>query len=229
MTPTPIEYYHDFSRLGLQVTQRAGIFAPNQRAKEPIISAYILWSIAKLRNRGISPVSFAELFCADAYYAMFARKFWADYACGFDNDKDGFLHQANAAREMLNLSEVELFRLSIDEIPDDRRYSIVANIGGLYHVADPVKVLKKSAQMAQHYLIVQSVVSLADESPGYFEAPAPGWTWGCRFSRAYLEKNILDCGLRIIDSDFNILTGNDRPEDRGSCYFLLKTNTGDKR
>jgi len=127
----------------------------------------------------------------------------------------------------LDLPDVDLHCISIEDIPDTWRYSIVANLGGLYHVSDPIRTLKRSAQMAQCYLIVQSVVSLANESASYFETPAPGWTWGSRFSRAFLENAIRDCGLRIIDSDFNILTGNARPEDRGSCYYLLETNDRD--
>jgi hypothetical protein len=222
MHSLPGPFYHDFCRLGLECQQLPGIYAPNQQAKEPILTAYILWAIAKLKNRGRAPVRFAELFCADAYYTMFARKFGADYACGFDNDRDGFMAQAETARRLLGLNDVELHRISIEDIPDDWRYSIVANVGGLYHVADPVSVLLKSARMAEDYLIVQSVVSLATNDPDYFESPAPGWTWGSRFSRPSFERVIRDHGFKVVDSDFNVLTGNERLEDRGSMYFLIE-------
>jgi hypothetical protein len=45
--------YHDFSWLGLPTTQIEGIYAPNQRAKAPVIAAYILLAFARLRCRGI--------------------------------------------------------------------------------------------------------------------------------------------------------------------------------
>jgi cephalosporin hydroxylase len=218
--PEPIGFYHDFRNLGLHNVQLPGIFAANQSAKAPTLSAYLLFAIAKLKNRGVRPISFAELFCADAYYAQFARRFGADRSTGFDSNKDGFLDQARAANALLG-SDVELVATTVEGIPPDRRFSIVANIGGLYHVDDPAAVLLQSARMAEHYLIVQNVVSLATSSPEYFERPAPGWTWGNRFSRQSFDALIGRLGFAVVDTEFNVLTGNDRPEDRGSVYYLI--------
>ena len=218
--PEPTGFYHDFRRLGLFNVQLPGIFAANQAAKEPILSAYLLLAIAKLKNRGVTPISFAELFCADAYYAQFAKRFGADSSTGFDSNKDGFLDQARAANRLLG-SDVELVATTVEDIPTDRRFSIVANIGGLYHVDDPAAVLVQSAHMEEHYLIIQNVVSLATSSPEYFERPAPGWTWGNRFSRQSFDAMIGRFGFAVVDTAFNVLTGNDRPEDRGSVYYLI--------
>jgi hypothetical protein len=220
--PIPGPFYHDFERLGLHNTQLPGIFAPNQQAKEPIVTAYILYAIAKLRNRGVTPISFVELFAADAYYAMFARKFGADSALAVDSDRDGYFDQARTVRVLLGL-DVELLCGRVQDVPPERRFSIVANTGGLYHVDDPVETLKQSVRMAEHYLIVQNVVSLATESDSYFERPAPGWNWGNRFSRQSFDKTIRELRLRVADAEFNILAGNERPEDRGSVYYLIET------
>ena len=67
--------YHDFSWLGLPTRQIEGIYAPNQAVKAPVITAYILLALARLKARGVAPISFAELFCADGFYAMFAARF----------------------------------------------------------------------------------------------------------------------------------------------------------
>jgi hypothetical protein len=216
----PGPFFHDFQRLGLRNAQLPGIYKANQEAKEPVITAYLLQAVAELRNRGVHPISFAELFCADAYYAMFARRFGADEAWGFDSDKDGLFGQAVAVRALLGL-DVELVCSKVEDIPPDRHFSIVANVGGLYHVDDPVGVLRQSLRMADAYLIVQNVVSLSTTREDYFERPAPGWTWGNRFSRESFDKLLHDLGLAIIEHDFNLLTGNERPEDRGSVYYLI--------
>ena len=223
--PLPGAFYHDFSRLGLKCEQLEGIYARNQSAKEPIITAYILFAIAKLRNSGVAEVSLAELFCADAYYALFARKFvrGADRVAAFDNDCDGFLAYAAVARGLLELDGVDLHKMDVHDIPESWRYSIVLNTGGLYHVTDPVEVLQKSFRLAQRYLIVQSVVSLTTNDASYIETPAPGWSWGCRFSRSYLEKVIYNLDYDVVDCEFNELSGNARLEDRGSLYFLIDT------
>jgi hypothetical protein len=52
--------------------------------------------------------------------------------------------------------------------------------------------------------------------------PAPGWEWGCRFSYKYLENEIMNRRYEVIARDRNILLGNDRPEDKGSAYFLFR-------
>jgi hypothetical protein len=66
------------------------------------------------------------------------------------------------------------------------------------------------------------VVSVANESPDYFETPAPGWTWGSRFSMAWLENTVRNLGGTIVDKHFNELEGNKNPRDRGSGYFLVR-------
>lgn len=214
--------YHDFSWLGLPTKQLEGIYAPNQRAKAPVIAAYILLAFARLRCRGIDPISFAELFCADGFYAMFAGRFGAQACVGFDDDRDGHLGAAVRIRDLLGLSHVGFEQADVTALDPARRFSVVANIGGLYHVDDPVAVLDTSYAMAEHFLIVQTVVSMARTEPDYFERPAPGWSWGNRFSRAAFDRLVHERGWNVVERCFNVLEGNERPEDRGSVYYLIE-------
>ena len=52
--------------------------------------------------------------------------------------------------------------------------------------------------------------------------PADGWTWGSRASYSFFKRAITDCGRNLIDTTRNVLTGNERLEDRGSAYFLIR-------
>ena len=70
------------------------------------------------------------------------------------------------------------------------------------------------------YLIIQTVVSLANEDKGYFENPAPGWTWGCRFSHEYLLEMLKSSGWTVLEQDRNELIENIMPCDSGSSYCL---------
>ncbi|HYW63029.1 MAG TPA: hypothetical protein VE865_07530 [Bradyrhizobium sp.] len=216
-----MQFYHDFSVLSLRLPQLPGIYAANQRAKEPLITGYLLYAMGKLKAHAVTPLTVGELFCADAYYSFLARRFGADRCDGFDNDRDGYLAQAHFAATLLGETNVGIHNTDVFDMPADYRASIVLNAGGLYHVADPLRVLEQSFAMARDYLIVQSVVSLANEEETYFETPAPGWSWGCRFSFAFLRRAIEQRGYAIVDCDRNVLAGNDRPEDRGSAYFLI--------
>lgn len=213
---------HDFTLLGLKTRQKDGCFAENQRAEEPVILAYILMAIARLKAAEVHPVSFAELFCTDGYFTLFARKFGADRATGFDYDSDGHLAGARRISAYLGFGRVDFVRADMEKIESDRRFSIVANVGGLYHVSNPREVLVRSYAMAERYLIIRNVVSLSTTDENYFEAPAPGWTWGTRFSRQSFDRLVQGLGWKIIDQSFNELKGNPRPEDRGSVYYLIE-------
>ena len=214
--------YHNFENLGVKTIQIEGIYPLNQTSKETVIMSYILHAIAKIKAEDISPISFAEFFCADGFFCMFAKKFGADFVKGFDNDKDGHFDTAIQIRDYLKLKDVDFEKTDINQIDSNRKFSIVANLGGLYHVSNPEEILKKSYKMSKNYLIVQNVVSLANNATDYFETPAPGWTWGSRFSRESFDIMIKNQGWNIIDQTFNILKGNERPEDKGSVYYLIK-------
>ncbi len=92
----------------------------------------------------------------------------------------------------------------------------------MYHVPNPVEILRKSWNLARRYLIVQSVVSMANEGETYFESPAPGWAHGSRFSAKSFINMLRIEGYKVVDGHFNVLEGNTRPEDRGSVYFLIE-------
>lgn len=213
--------YHDYSFFGRPTKQLPGNYVLNQRAKAPIITAYIALAIAKsFENQ--EKVSFAELFCADGYYAMVASRLGANKSLAIDNDKDGYTKNGMNMAKDLEIDNVEFIFKDVNEIHKLKKVDIVANVGGLYHVENPKEILEKSYDMAKKYLIVQNVVSLANKDSDYFEAPAPGWTWGSRFSRQSFDKLITDLGYSIVDSHFNELKGNSRAEDLGSSYYLIE-------
>ncbi|MDD5298390.1 MAG: methyltransferase domain-containing protein [Rhodocyclaceae bacterium] len=218
------DLYHDFSLFGFSNRQMPGFFETNQKAKAPIIGAYIQWAVAKCKDLIGDEVSFIELFCADGYYAMLARHFGATSAVGLDNDQNGYFQKSMLIAERLKISNIRFVKLDVNEMDAMGCFDIVANLGGLYHVANPVEILRKSYSLAKKYLIVQTVVSMANSEPDYFEIPAPGWTWGSRFSRASFDQLIVSLGYDVVDSHFNVLEGNDRPEDRGSVYYLIRVS-----
>jgi hypothetical protein len=214
--------YHDYSFFGAVNEQLPGIYAANQAAKAPILTAYIALAIADAREDGV-PVSFTELFCADAYYAMVASRLGAASVRGVDNHRDDFSTTATEVARRLGIGGFELVDLDVTTQSDRLEPAdVVANVGGLYHVSDPEAVLRASYDLARRYLIVQSVVSLANDDPHYFEAPAPGWDWGSRYSLASFDTMIRSQGWSIQAWHANELTGNTAAQDRGSVYYLVE-------
>ena len=215
--------YHDFSFFGVNNKQLSDQFIQNQKAKAPVITAYIAYAKAKCETTKDSPnPSFTELFCADGYYTMVASRLGCFPCIGIDNNSEGYLDKAKAIIERLGMQDCRFIKSEISEKSSFDSTDIVAILGGLYHVSNPREILQNSFIQARQFLIVQSVVSLATDDVTYFESPAPGWTWGSRYSRSFFHKMITDICPNIVDHDFNILTGNQRMEDRGSVYYLLK-------
>lgn len=213
----PVEFYHNFSILGINNRQRGGIYPINQRCKEQYILGYLLLALAKARGRTVDDrPSVLELFCADAYYGLLAKKFGAGQVTVIDNDPAAIEH-AGIMRDILNL-DVDIQLTNVFDFVPGISYDVVLCTGGLYHLSDPKAFLRSVKNYTKKYLIVQSVVSLESDDPEYFVSPAPGWPHGCRFSRTYFAKMLNDLGFQMIDQGFNHLEGNDRLCDRGSCY-----------
>ena len=213
--------YHNYRFFGVDNKPCNRVFELNQLAKEPIIRAYVALALAKAGALEPQQPSFLEMFCADGYYTMLAAKLGAGKAVGVDSNQDGHLDLAPAIAAALKVPNTHFLKMDVHHGADLGTFDVVANIGGLYHVADPEDVLDLSYRMARHFLVVQTVVSLANRNPDYFETPAPGWTWGCRYSYESFHKSIMARNWTILDHHFNRLPGNPRAEDKGSSYYLV--------
>lgn len=214
--------YHKYNMFGLSNRQLPGIYELNQKAKEPIIVAYIAYAYAKCKVSLSSEVSFTELFCADGYYAMVAARLGYDRCVGIDNNRDGHFANAATIAAILNLRNTEFVNAEISANSSFEQTDVVANLGGLYHVNSPQAILELSYRMARKYLIVQNVVALNNEDEYYYQSPAPGWTWGNRFNRKSFDRLIKTGNYSVIDRHYNELEGNERAEDRGSVYYLIE-------
>jgi len=215
------ELYHDYSIFGAKNHQIKDVFSLNQKCKAPIIISYISMAVAKSKVNINDDVSFLELFCADAYYAMLALHLGATKSIGVDNNK---IKQSGFSKSIAKKLGLKNFEFVLEDVHNaDRlgKFDIVANVGGLYHIEDPVDVLARSYNMAKKYLIVQSVVSMRNNNPDYFEKPAPSWNWGNRFNKVSFDKMIKKFGWNIVDYHFNELIGNKNLNNRGSVYYLI--------
>jgi len=212
--------YHEYSFFGVQNNQGKGFYELNQKCKFPTISAYIHLAISKCRKNLKDSVTFTELFCADAYYAMLALKFGVDKSYGVDCNASFGISTEIAKR--LKFDNYQFLCMTMDKMDTLEKTDIVANVGGLYHVSNPKEILENSYNLAKKYLVIQSVVSMSNSDENYFETPAPGWTWGGRYNKYSFDKMIRSFGWKILDSHFNELEGNGRLEDRGSVYYLIE-------
>jgi 2-polyprenyl-3-methyl-5-hydroxy-6-metoxy-1,4-benzoquinol methylase len=221
-------WYHDFSALGVPTRQAEGIFGPNQRAKQASLFDYIDKAIALA---GPAPTGL-ELFCADGYYSHYALQRGARHMTGLDlGDEQSAGHpiqlrQAAAMTALLgHEGRADFRRENVFDVSGVYDFAICA--GGLYHVSEPEVLLRKLVANVRAVMVVQTVYSLAEQAADYFETPAPGQTWGCRFSYGYLVAMLAEAGWTVLESAINELGGNTRPQDRGSAYALCVPRRAD--
>lgn len=219
-------WYHDFAVLGVATPQAEGIFGPNQLAKQDVLFRLIDRAVALSgpQPRGL------ELFCADGFYSHYALDHGAAHMTGVDLGDEQtagnpmHLRQARAMTSLLGHSGRADFRAQ-DVFDVTGSYDLAICAGGLYHVSDPAALLARLRGMVRSALVVQTVYSLARTDADYFETPAPGQTWGCRFSYDRLLGMLAESGWEVVDATANELAGNARPEDRGSAYALCTPRT----
>ena len=206
-------WHHDFEALGL----KTGVLHPNQRCKQNNIFAFVDQAVS-LCHKHVKETSGVELFCADGYYSNYAIEKEAKKMYGIDKNYF-YIAKARLITKILGNSDKITFDCR-DVFQLSETYDFCICAGGLYHISNPHELLRLLAARVRYAMVIQTVYSLADESENYFESPAPGWTWGCRFSYQYCKKMVNDAGWTVISEAVNQLEGNKRLEDRGSVYLL---------
>ena len=193
----------------------------NQRDKEEFILPFLTDAVNYVSAEHDSSSSFLEMFCADGFYSFWLKRNFT-YATTVSVDIDpSDIRRCMLMKEVLGFTDME-FRVSdVYDIPEHEHYDIVLCAGGLYHVSDPLRLLTRCYEMSR-FLVVQSVVTLSTESSDYFVTPAPGWKHGCRFTDSWLRSRLEDVGWIIVKHVTNELSGNERPHDRGSAYYLCR-------
>lgn len=210
-------WYHDFSPLGFKTPQRPGIGLANQVSKQPILFPMIekalqLCRQAKNNLRGL------ELFCADGFFGIYAAQQGAQSVRGVDlNGME--LARARLASKILGQDGRTRFeREDVHQLQGEYDFCICA--GGLYHLSDPVQLVRSLTQRIHGPLVIQTVVSHAHTEPDYFVTPCPNHNAGSRFSYHWLLRMVKQAGWVIVEATQNELKGNRRARDRGSAYLL---------
>jgi len=220
------ELYNDFLLLGVAPNhQLPSAHFKNQRCKAPILSAYIQQAIAKTKQQTEDAATFLELNCTDGFYTMLARHFGATHAVGVHGEHEAHYGKPLMIAERLGMTGVEFYKWEWLANQQNPQFNIVTHLGSLYMKTNPRAELEHMRRLGSDFVILQSVVSLANKDVDYFETPAPGLNGGCRFSKAWLEALLDTIGFRIIDAFENELEGNARLEDRGSVYYLMQASS----
>lgn len=224
-------WYHNFSILGIVTPQDPTDKSAeaHQTIKQEILFPFIDEAIALSKKNSNEPMTGIELFCADGFFSNYAISKGADKMLGIDIEEDSgegkkrqsVLAQARLATTLLgNGTQATFQHQNVFDLNTDFTFCICA--GGLYHIADPKRLLQILSKHVKQYLVIQTVVSLENEDPNYFEQPAPGWKWGCRFSHEKLLSMIEESGWIVVKEARNELICNNLLSDRGSSYVLCK-------
>ena len=196
---------------------------PNQRSKQGPLFALIDQALALCREQSL-PGRGVELFCSDGFYTNYAIQTGASELRGLDLDPL-YIAEARLISKVLGNAHRTSFSVAdVFSLRDPFDFCICA--GGLYHLSNPQELLELLARRVRCALVIQTVYSLEDRPADYFETPAPGWTWGCRFSLPSLLHMVEESGWTVVRRSVNELEGNAELKDRGSAYLLCTPTAG---
>ncbi|MDO8343839.1 MAG: hypothetical protein Q7T48_11595 [Cellvibrio sp.] len=230
-------WYHDFSIVGIKTrTFREGGYDLSQKIKEPILFNYIenASGIVKARNgEKKTPSSLVDLFCADAYYSIYAlHNDLVELAVGVDSEegsgegfvRGGVLDQADTISKICTLQGK--LSLNKSDVMEYRGvFDICLCIGGLYHISDPLSLLRRISAQTRHVLVIQTIIpSHVNEETPFFVTPAPHWTWGSRFNKKYLIDALTGMGWTISAVDVKPMLVNSNEWDKLSLSLLCVKN-----
>lgn len=222
-------WYHDFSSVGIETRLFAGSeYRLSQEDKQAVLFNLLLRAKSDSTS-GEAELSMVDLFCADAFYSIYAlSKGLVAHATGVDlgegsgegSVRMGVLEQAALIRGLRGLDE-RLDLVNMDVMNYQGVYDLCLCAGGLYHIADPETLIKRITRQTRKLLIIQTVIpSDVSELEPFFVSPAPHWSWGSRFNRNWLIKILEDNGWRILAEDLRPMRANEHNWDRLSLSLL---------
>lgn len=233
-------WYHNFIAMGIKTKTYRDISCEiSQQDKEPILFKMIEKGseIARTRKLKNSPLTLVDLFCADAYFSIYAlHRALVDFAVGIDIEegsgegfiRGGVLDHADTIRKICKLEkQLELRKCDVNVY--EGIYDICLCIGGLYHIEDPLGLLKRITDQTSHVLVIQTVIpaNISENNP-FFVSPAPHWTWGSRFNKKYLIDSLTTMGWTVNEEDVRPLRANIHEWDKLSLSLLCTKNNVDQ-
>ncbi|OJV99819.1 MAG: hypothetical protein BGO39_28995 [Chloroflexi bacterium 54-19] len=213
-------WYHNYEVFGVKTPQRGGFYLKNQVNKQGPLFDLIDKAITLCKKNGTS-VKGLDLFCADGFFSNFAILRGATSIDAIDWERSE-IEQARLITYLLgNSKSINYIESNVFSIENaEKVYDFGICAGGLYHIHNPQELLVLLRKKVKIALVVQTVYSLANSAPDYFEVAYPDRPWGSRFSYDYVLNIVEEAGWTAIEVFHNELEGNDRLEDRGSVYLL---------
>ncbi len=228
-------WYHDFKFLGIKTNfppkKKYYFFGPEtrqirkhvdqQKRKESAISPFIKKSLDYIPNK--SNLSVLDLFCSDGYYGFLTQKFCPDARLvGIDSNKDD-IDRCRKMANFINLGPTSFIEDDVYHYVENcDSFDLILCTGGLYHIPDPLRLLKGLRKITKQYLVIQSAITVEHDDPDYFETPNPWFkTWGSLFTNTRLFSWVKESGFNILE---NCVNRREEPNPRyiGASNFLLK-------
>lgn len=223
-------WYHDFSGLGIQTKfdSDAGGGPQNrehmkqQARKEATIGPFIRRALADMPSKG--PISILDLFCADGYYGLLTQKLCPESVLIGVDRNPADVQRCWCMASQLRSGPVNFISSDVYEYVENRTqpFDLVLCFGGLYHISDPLLLIKGLRRLAGKRLVLQSAIPVNKEDPDYYETPNPWFkTWGSLFSFDRLIRWVEEAGFDIIDKSRDSRDGPN-PQGIGGAYVLAQ-------
>ncbi|MEM9015032.1 MAG: methyltransferase domain-containing protein [Pseudomonadota bacterium] len=115
-------------------------------------------AVKQLAGENLDQMSVTDLACNHAYFAMHCIYEGAKSAYGCD------LREANVDKSMILLKHFGVDNVTIEQrnaYDVSEPADVVLNLGLLYHVTDPYKLMKKTYDLTQNFAVIDTITHLA--------------------------------------------------------------------
>lgn len=215
--------YHSFGVLGIPSAPLSSWHAENSERKQFFVIGSILTALGIIRNEGrdLASVSFLELFAADAFYSFNALRFGAGSATAVDSNFAGYRSQDVEIATLLDVTTPKRVVADVATLQLEHSFDIVANVGGLYHLRDPLSTLLKSIAWSNRFVILQTVVDVCDAHMEIEVAPNAR-PWGSSIPLVELEKALQHLPVTVRSREVHELSPRNPQCSQHSTVMLLE-------
>lgn len=214
-------WFHNFSPLGMATVQTNENAAVNQVEKQGPIFRLIRDAMTRC---GPKPYG-VDLFATDGMFGLYALTRGAgqmdilDAATHRGNYSPTSLEQTRLAAKLLHVEDRAHVGV-VDPFNLPRQYEFGITAATLVHFRNPQELLASLRKQITKALVIQSPVSLRDESPECFQLDMKGREWGSRFSLDRLIIMAVEAGWTVVNEHRGELPAMPYLDDKGSAYLL---------
>lgn len=149
----------ELSPWGYGIQLRKGVTTAGPVALERMIyrSHLISGTVRRLLGEDLAKSTFVDFACNHGYFSLEMAYFGAKQALGVDLRPEN-VAKANFLKEYFGIEKATFRQQDIYALDQTEQYDVVFNLGVLYHITDPYKLMQLTYDLCKRFAVVDSIM-----------------------------------------------------------------------